>query len=181
VVTVTAGDRVSKDIIVGAGHLSVAASYSDGNPVADGSIYYDVFEAKKNIQGERKEISGGYGPAAAFDLLPGDYWLVTKLDATTVEQAFSIKAAEGLDIDVPLNAGILAISSLGDGDYLEVFGTKKDIQGNRKSFGGGYGPTISRTLPAGDYHLVLTLANSAGTKEADATVNAGERTETTIP
>ena len=180
VVTVAAGDRVSKDIIVGAGHLALTASYADGVAVEDGGIYYDVFDAKKNIQGERKEITGGYGPAAAFDLMPGDYVLVTKLDAVIIEQPFSIKAAEGITLDVPLDAGILA-TTIGDSDYLEVFAPKKNIQGNRKSFGGGYGPTISRTLPAGDYHLVLTVANDGGTKEADATVKAGERTETTLP
>jgi Ca-activated chloride channel family protein len=38
----------------------------------------------------------------------------------------------------------------------------------------------NRTLPAGDYHIVVTLANDAGTKEADATVKAGERTEITV-
>lgn len=179
-ITVAAGDRVSKDIIVGAGHLALTASFAEGMPVADGGIYYDVFEAKKDIQGNRKEITGGYGPAAAFDLMPGDYVLVTKLDAVSIEQPFSIKAGEGLAVDVPLNAGVLA-TTIGDGDYLEVFAPKKDIQGNRKSFGGGYGPTISRTLPAGDYHLVLTIVNGGGTKEADATVKAGERTETMIP
>jgi Ca-activated chloride channel family protein len=105
---------------------------------------------------------------------------VTKLDAVSIEQPLSIKAAEGVTVDVPLNAGVLA-TTIGDGDYLEVFAPKKDIQGNRKSFGGSYGPTISRTLPAGDYHLVLTVANDGGTKEADATVKAGERTETTLP
>ena len=120
------------------------------------------------------------GRTAQFDLMPGDYVMVTTLDASKIETPFTVKAGEAVDIDVPLNAGVLALS-VADSDYLEVFGAKKDIKGNRVSFGGSYGPTISRTLPAGDYHLVLTLANSAGTKEADATVTAGERTETSIP
>ena len=148
--------------------------------MADGSIYFDVFNAKKSIDGSRTEIGGGYGPATAFDLMPGDYVIVTKLDATTIETPITIKAAEAATIDVTLGAGTLG-ATIADSDYLEVFGAKKDIAGNRISFGGGYGPTINRTLPGGDYHLVLTLANSAGTKEADATVTAGERTETSFP
>jgi len=41
-------------------------------------------------------------------------------------------------------------------------------------------PGSTRTLPPGDYHIVVTLANDAGTKEADASVKAGERTEITV-
>ena len=84
-------------------------------------------------------------------------------------------------IDAALGA-VSRVLTLTDGNYyLEVFAAKKDYKGNRGAFGGRYGPANSRTLPAGDYHLVLTLANSAGTKEADASVAAGERTETSIP
>ncbi|MEO8758463.1 MAG: VWA domain-containing protein [Devosia sp.] len=181
VVTVTAGERVSKDIVVGAGHINASASYAEGMSADDGQIYFDVMSGKKDIQGNRTDFGGAYGPKAQFDLMPGDYVMVTTLDAVKLEIPFTVKAGEAVDLDVPLGAGVLALTLADDNDYLEVFGAKKDIKGNRVSFGGGYGPPISRTLPAGDYHLVLTLANSAGTKEADASVAAGERTETSIP
>jgi len=179
-ITVRAGERVEKDLIVGAGHLDITASYVEGQPVQDGSIYFDVFDAKKAIDNSRKEISGAYGPGAKFDLMPGDYVVVTTLDGAKIETPFTIKAADAVTLDVPLNAGLFA-TTINDNDYLEVFAAKKDIAGNRVSFGGGYGPKISRTLPAGDYHVVLTLANSAGTKEADITIAAGERNEMQIP
>lgn len=181
VVTVTAGERVSKDIVVGAGHINASASYAEGMSADDGQIYFDVMSGKKDIQGNRTDFGGAYGPKAQFDLMPGDYVMVTTLDAVKLEIPFTVKAGEAVYLDVPLGAGVLALTLADDNDYLEVFGAKKDIKGNRVSFGGGYGPAISRTLPAGDYHLVLTLANSAGTKEADASVAAGERTETSIP
>ena len=37
----------------------------------------------------------------------------------------------------------------------------------------------TRTLPAGDYHVVVTMADGT-TKEADTTVKVGERTELTV-
>ena len=177
VVTVTAGQNVTKDIIVGAGHLNVAASYTEGgDAVADGSIYYEMFEAKKDISGNRKDLTGAYGPAAQFDLPPGDYVIVTTLDQAKIETPVTIKAGEAADVNVPLNAGIYA-TTIGANDYLEVFSAKKNIEGNRTSFGSGYGPDIKRTLPAGDYHLVLTKPDNGGTKEADITIKAGERPE----
>jgi hypothetical protein len=37
----------------------------------------------------------------------------------------------------------------------------------------------TRTLPAGDYHIVVTMKDSS-TREADATIKVGERTELTV-
>jgi len=71
---------------------------------------------------------------------------------------------------------VLAIEAPGT-DFIEVFGTKKDIQGNRKAFGYGYGGALQVTLPAGDYVVVAHTPDDSATKEAEAAVNAGERTE----
>ena len=79
---------------------------------------------------------------------------------------------------IDLNAGALAVSAP-NGDYVEVFSAKKDIQGNRASFGGTYDMAATRTLPAGDYHIVVTMKDSS-TREADATIKVGERTELTV-
>jgi len=147
--------------------------------VTDGTLYVDVFAAKKDIQGNRKEIGNGYGPIVQFDLPAGDYVAVASYDAVKVEQPFSVKSGDAMSFTIPLNAGVLAVTAP-NGYYTEVFSAKKDIQGNRVSFGGSYDMAANRTLPAGDYHIVVTLANDAGTKESDATVKAGERTEITV-
>lgn len=179
VVSVAAGDRVDKDIVVGAGHINITASFAEGQPVGDNVLFVEVFEAKKDLQGNRRSVTNGYGPTIALDLAPGDYVAVASYDAVKVEQPFSIKSGEGDDLNIDLNAGALAVTAP-NGNYVEVFAAKKDIQGNRASFGGTYDMAATRTLPPGDYHIVVTLANDAGTKEADATVKAGERTEITV-
>jgi len=174
-VTVAAGERVTKDIIVGVGHATVNSFYTEGLLVEDGNTFTEILGAKKDIQGDRKSFGYTYGPNAAFDLLPGDYVAVVSFDAVKVEQPFTIKAGEATEVSVPLNAGVLFVDAP-DAYYIEVFG-KKDIQGNRPSFNGVYDVTSNRTLPAGDYHVVVTYEGDKALKETDAKVTAGERTE----
>jgi len=179
VVSVAAGDRVEKDLVVGAGHINITGSFAEGQPIGDSVLFVEVFDAKKDIQGNRKSVANGYGPTISLDLAPGDYVAVASYDAVKIEQPFSIRSGEGSDLDINLNAGALAVTAP-NGNYVEIFSAKKDIQGNRTSFGGTYDMAATRTLPPGDYHIVVTLANDAGTKEADASVKAGERTEITV-
>ena len=64
-------------------------------------------------------------------------------------------------------------------DKVEVFGARKDIQGNRTSFSYGYGGELQTTLPAGDYVVVASPAEGAD-KEKAISVVAGERLEVTV-
>jgi Ca-activated chloride channel family protein len=175
-VTVAAGERVVKDIIVGVGRATVNSVYVEGMAVEDGNIFTEIFGAKKDIQGNRESFGYAYGPNASFDLLPGNYIAVASFDAVKVEQPFSIKAGELTEVTVPLNAGVLFIDAPG-AYYIEVQAGKKDIQGNREAFGGAYDVTSNRTLPAGDYHVIVIYEGDKAPKAADAKVTAGERTE----
>ena len=174
-VTVAAGDRINQDIVVGAGHVVANAYYSKDMRVEDGGLYIEIVSAKKDIQGNRQSFGGSYGPDRPFDLMPGDYTAIATFDAAKMEQNFTVKAGEAGTVDIQLNAGVLFIDAPG-ANYIEVLAAKKDIQGNRKSFGGTYDVSANRTLPAGDYHVAVTLQDGS-MKEADATVTAGERTE----
>lgn len=174
-VSVAAGERVSKDIVVGIGRATVNSFYSEDMKVEDGNIFIEIFGADKDLQGDRQSIAYSYGPDAGFDLSPGEYLAVATFDAAKAEQPFTIKAGEATEVRVPLNAGVLFVEAP-SASYIEVLG-KKDIQGNRPSFNGVYDVTSNRTLPAGDYHVLVTYEGDKAPKEADARVNAGERTE----
>ncbi len=177
-INVKAGENVTRDIVLGAGHADISAVFAEGQPVNDSVLYVQILEARKDIQGNRKSVADGYGPAIAVDLPPGDYVAQATYDAVKVEQPLSIKAGEATELVIDLNAGALAVSAP-NGDYVEVFSAKKDIQGNRASFGGTYDMAATRTLPAGEYHIVVTMKDSS-TREADATIKVGERTELTV-
>jgi Ca-activated chloride channel family protein len=174
------GTTVEKDIIVGVGHVTANALYAEGSErVEDSGLFTRIVKAKKKIDGTREELSNTYGPDARFDVPAGDYVAIVKMDKAEAEAPFTAKVGEPVDVTVVLDAGVLAISAP-NAYSIEVFGTKKDLQGNRKSFGRDYGDTRQSTLPAGDYVVVRELPDNGGSKEMPVTVKAGERTEITI-
>jgi Ca-activated chloride channel family protein len=179
-IALKAGETIEKDVIVGVGHLVANAFYVAGAKVDDSGMFTEVFKAAKKIDGSRESLSYGYGPDQAFDLPPGDYAVVTKLDQAVAEAPATVKTGERVDVSVVLNAGVLAISAPG-ATFIEVFGAAKDIQGNRKAFGYAYNENHQTTLPAGDYVVVADRGDNGGKTEATATVKAGERTEVAVP
>ena len=174
-----AGEIIEKDFVIGAGHATLNAFYVDGMKVEDGSLFVEIASAKKAIDGTRKNFAYGYGPDTGHDIPPGDYVLIATMDQAVTEVPFTIAAGEGIEVNAVLNAGVLAISAPGY-DFIEIKG-KKDIAGNAKEFGYGYGGEKQATLPGGDYTVIAHLPGDTGSNEAKVTVVAGERTEVTIP
>ncbi|UVC17141.1 vWA domain-containing protein [Mesorhizobium onobrychidis] len=178
-IPLAAGKVVDKDIIVGVGHVVANAYYTAGGDKADGSgIGFNVFKAKKKIDGTRQEVAHAYGPDSKFDLPPDDYVLTATVDLAVVEQPFSVKAGEHQDLKIAINAGVLAITAPG-ASKIEIFDPKKDINGNRKSLGYAYDEKYQAALPAGDYAVVSEKSDNSS-KESTVTIKAGERAELTV-
>jgi Ca-activated chloride channel family protein len=95
-----------------------------------------------------------------------------------VETPFTVAGGQLTTVEGVLDAGVAAISAPG-ASSIEIVSARKDIQGNRKSFGVGYDTTYQMTLPAGDYAAIATLGDGT-TREVALTVTAGERAEVTI-
>ncbi|RWB55367.1 VWA domain-containing protein [Mesorhizobium sp.] len=179
-IQLAAGQTVEKDVVVGVGHAVLNAYYTAGGDKADNSgIGFEIVKAKKKIDGSRESVEHSYGADSKFWLPPDDYVAVTTLDLAVVEQPFSIKAGDNQDIKVTLDAGVLAMSA--PGAYsIEVFSSKKDIEGKRKSLGLTYGDSWQQTIPAGDYVVVRHMSDQGQDKEMPLTIKAGERTEITV-
>ncbi|MBA3447674.1 MAG: hypothetical protein H0T56_08710, partial [Pseudaminobacter sp.] len=176
-----AGQTIEKDVVVGVGRAVVNAFYTQGGDKVDASgLDVKIFKARKKIDGSREQVTYGYGPDGKFDLPPGDYVAVVQMDQAVAEQPFNIRAGEAKDVPAILEAGVLAISAPG-AKHIEMFGAKKDIQGNRKAFGYAFDEKHQTTLPAGDYVIVADREDNGGKKETTATVKAGERIEVTVP
>lgn len=178
-VTLKAGETIEKEIVVGIGRAVINAFYTDAMKVEDGGLAVNIVKAAKKIDGSREDVAYGYGPDSGYDVPPGDYVAVARMDQAVAEQPFTVKAGERVDVKVVLGAGVLAISAPG-GKFIQVFSAAKDIQGNRKEFGYAYAENHQTTLPAGDYVVVVDRGEGAGKKEGAATVKAGERAEITI-
>ncbi|TIQ38077.1 MAG: VWA domain-containing protein [Mesorhizobium sp.] len=179
-VQLAAGQTVEKDVVVGVGHAVLNAFYTAGGDKADNSgIGFEIVKAKKKIDGSRESVEHSYGPDSKFWLPPDDYVALTTLDLAVVEQPFSIKAGDNQDVKVALDAGVLAMSA--PGAYsIEVFSSKKDIEGKRKSLGLSYGDSWQQTAPAGDYVVVRHMSAEGQEKEVPVTIKAGERSEVTV-
>jgi Ca-activated chloride channel family protein len=171
-----AGGTIEKTVVVGVGRAVVNALYAAGGDRVDMSgLDVKILEAAKKIDGSREQVSFGYGPDSRFDLPAGDYVALVRMDQAEVEQPFTVKVGEAVEVQAVLNAGVLAISAPGARE-IRVFAAGKDVQGNRKPFGLAYADTHQATLPAGDYAVVIDSG-----KEVPAVVKAGERTEVTVP
>lgn len=177
-VTVKARETVSRDIVVGVGLAAVNAYYIEGMKIEDSNLFMEVLEAKKDIQGNRKQMAYAYGPDASFELPPGDYVLSATVGGAALETPFSVTSGERTDVESLLGAGVVAIAAPGT-DKVEVFAAAKDIQGNRKSFTFAYGGELQTTLTAGDYVIVATPAEGEA-KELPISVTAGERLEVVV-
>lgn len=167
------------DIVVGVGRAVLNALYVEGLPVEDGGMGVRVLGAKKSMTGEREEFGHGYGPDNAFELPPGDYIAVLRLDEAEIEVPFSVKAGQVTEVEGSLEAGVVALT-MPNADSFRIEGAKKDITGKRREFGYGYGDSVQRTLPAGDYIAVVTNEGAETPTETPFTVVAGERLELTI-
>ena len=179
-VTLKAGETIEKDIAVGVGKVETNAFYVEGKKVDSGGLVIRVFKAEKNLDGQRDDISTSYGPDQKFDLPPGNYVVMAKMDEATAETPFTVKVGEKTDVDVVLDAGVLAADAKGAKE-IEVYAAKKDIEGKRQSFGNSYGETHQSTLPAGDYVVVAIRGDDDVKTEVPVTVKAGERAEVTVP
>ncbi|MFO1203656.1 MAG: VWA domain-containing protein [Tabrizicola sp.] len=176
-VVIEAGKTTDLDLVVGVGVAGVEATYAEGVKVEGGEHFVEIFEAKKDIDGNRKSVGYAYGAGAKFDLPAGDYVAVVTLGGAKAEVPFSVKVGERTDVTVPLNAGVAAFTTPAD-QLIEVLAVKPDINGNRASFGYGYGPNWQTALPAGDYVVKVSQGDKAS--ETPLTVKAGERSEVTL-
>jgi Ca-activated chloride channel family protein len=179
-IDLAAGQTVEKDLAVEVGHLRVNALYkAGGEKIGTSGLAIRIFKAQKEPGGSPEEAAYGYGVDSAYDLPPGDYTVLATLDRAEAWAPASIRVGAQLDVTVVLDAGTLSVKAPG-ANAIEVFTTAGNGQADRKSFASGYGDTLATTLPAGDYLVMARRGDGAG-KEMAVTVEAGERTELTVP
>lgn len=176
-----AGQIVDKDIIVGVGKAQANAFYTQGGEKVDsGDLSWKVFKAAKKLDGTRDQVTYAYGPDSKFDLPAGDYVMAVDMQAASAEQPFSVKVGAMSDVNVTLNAGVLAVDAPG-ADGFKVYEAKKNLQGERRQVTYAYGEKMQTTLVAGDYVLVTNFTTDKADSETPFTIKAGERSEVKVP
>jgi Ca-activated chloride channel homolog len=177
-VAVAAGETVEKEIVLGAGVAAVDAFYVEGVIMDTTQHAVEILKAKKALDGSQESLVVSYGPGQIFTLPPGDYIARITQGAATVDAPFTVKSGERVEVNVVLNAGVLAITAAG-ANSIEVLDAKADISGNRKSHSFDYAVEKTLIAPGGDYLIVVMRGEVRS--EATASVKPGERTEINLP
>lgn len=173
-----AGETIEKDVVLGVGLAVINASYVEGMAVDDSGMAINVVKAEKALDGSREEVGYGYGPGSEYELSPGDYVAIVRMDEAVAEVPFTIESGKRVDIDAVLDAGVVALTMPGT-DGFNIYDAAKDIQGNRTERGYGYDTEYQTTLPAGDYVIVTRYADETEA-ETPFTVTAGQRLELAV-
>ena len=175
-----AGRTVEKDVVVGVGRAAAKFFYLPGMAVENRSVVTQIYKAKKSIDGSRERLTTEYQPISEFDLPAGDYVAQSKVDAALAEAPFTVAVGERVEIDVVMNAGVLAVAAPG-AKMIHIYYAKKDIQGNRARVETGYEAEYQLTVTEGEYVVVAVRGGDNVESEMTVSVKAGEREEITIP
>ncbi|MBN8633088.1 MAG: VWA domain-containing protein [Rhodobacterales bacterium] len=177
-VTITADALAQPVANMNAGVLNLKLYAYEGGEIADDAFW--------QVQGPDDVSESGYGQT--LHVFPaGEYSFLASLGAAKVEETLTFEPGKQIDKDVIIGTGLAVVDATyaegmkveGGEQFVEIFGAKTDIDGNRKSVGYTYGAGAKFDLPAGDYVAAVTLG--AAKAEVPFTVKVGERTEITVP
>jgi Ca-activated chloride channel homolog len=172
--------KVSEILLtLGAGTARAKATYSvGGEDVPDGT----TFELRKaaDIGGNKKWIATEYGNNKLFQAPAGDYLLLVKLDLAEAEVPLKILAGQEASVSVNLNAGFMAVKAPGS-KKIEVRSGKLGIDGKRKWLNTVYAEDMNIAANAGAYYIVAFGDDDVVIGEKEIVVEAGQRTEMSLP
>ncbi|WP_313609488.1 hypothetical protein, partial [Rhizobium sp.] len=180
---IKAGEKISHELVIPSGVVVAKAVYAqDGKAVETDDIRFEALSAKETLDGTRQTINGVYGTGKIMEMPAGDFVMRARLGKVMVEQPFTVTAGKRSEINIDLNAGVLAITAPG-AERIDIVETTKDLQGTQKEISGRYGTRHQETLHPGDYSVKVSYDEKSGRdpKEIKATVKAAERTETNVP
>lgn len=179
-ISLAPGQVVDLEMVVETGVMFPTALYAEGGPQVEGSaVRFDIMSADVGIDGNRKGYSGTYG-SNALDAPAGEFVLSAKLgEASILSEPFTVEAGKRTEVEVILNAGVVAFDAAGS-RRIDVFLAQKDINGERKNITGSYDEEFQTTLPAGSYIAQVDYETDKENVEQEFEVKAGERLELKI-
>ena len=177
-VTITAGEVARPLFVLDAGRLIVRPiPYEGAEPDPNAAVYLEF---------PNGESTTYYGEAKMF-AAAGTTNVTVSIGSAELKDSVEVAAGDSVVKDIVVGVGRAAVNSFytegmkveDGGIFVEIFGAKKDISGNRESFGYAYGPDAGFDLLPGDYVAVATF--DAAKAEQPFTVKSGELTEVSVP
>ncbi|WP_415714299.1 vWA domain-containing protein [Roseibium sp.] len=185
-VTVLPGQLTSAEINLNAGHLRISAEAAPGGTALDDKMFYIVYEAKKDLEGRRREVTRSGAARELFRLPAGDYHVVASHGTARASADLTVTAGDLTEHVINMDAGYLRITPiptagaepLKDNQFYIVYEAKKNLEGNRREVTRSGAAVPLFRLNAGDYHIVSSHGNARAT--LDVTVTADELNEQTL-
>jgi Ca-activated chloride channel homolog len=177
--TVVAGKSTELVVTLGSGIARVTATFSpQGEDVPDGTAI--ELRRPADISGKQKWVATEYGNNKTFQVQSGEYVVVVKLDLAEAEAPLKVIAGQEVATTVNLNAGFMAVKAAG-AKRIEVLSGKVGISGKRRWLNTVYTEDLNSAANTGTYHVVAYGDEDVVLGEKDVVVEAGQRTEITLP
>lgn len=160
-----------------AGNLRVNAAATNGADALQDNMFYWIYESKKDLEGNRKEIDRSGAAGELFRLTAGEYFVVARHGKAYSNATLTVLPNELTDYTFDMNVGYLRVNGiptsgsepLQDDMFYWVYEDKKDLEGNRNEIDRSGAASELFRLPAGKYYVVARhgKAYSSGTLEVN--------------
>jgi len=179
-VAVKPGTLSTVKVNFNAGNMRVSAAATAGADPLDNDMFYWVYEAKKDLEGNRKEIARSGAANQLFRLPAGNYFVVAQHGSAYANAELTVKANELTEYVFDMNVGYLrvnAISTTGaavleNNMFYWVYENKKDLEGNRKEIARSGAAGQLFKLPAGKYFIVAQHGQAYANATLEVTANS---------
>ena len=169
-----------QDFILNAGAVQFTGHMTPEAPALRKNVRWDVFEAEKNSNDERRRIDYSSSPAPRFVLPAGQYYVTLKHGDVRANTEITVGAGQTQRTPLVLNAGRLALTAfvvkggkpLKRGVRWKVFEPESDLDGKREriTYSSKWRPVFS--LAAGKYYV--TAAHGRAVVGREVNVRAGK-------
>lgn len=170
-IEVVAGKLNQVSLVIGLGIMKVTVIPAEGGKPL-GQAYVTIYEAEKQLDGSRKQITQG-NQRHKFNLAAGKYYVSAKLGKVKAALDVDIVAGKMIEPTINLNAGSLSITA-SKGVYVIVYSGEKNLDGTRDTIA-SYRPQKPIMFPAGKYVIVGKLGDKKS--EIEVEVKAGKLNE----
>lgn len=184
--TVTQGELTEAAINLNAGNMRIRAAATEGGTALDDNMFYYVYEARKDLEGNRREVARSGSARHIFRLPAGDYHVVALHGKARATAELSVKAGDLTDHVFDMDAGYLRITPiptagaepLTDNQFYYVYEARKDLEGNRREVTRSGNARPLFRLNAGAYHVVALHGKARAA--FDVTVAADQLSDETV-
>jgi Ca-activated chloride channel family protein len=173
--SIAAGDAINVAMTVDAGKLLVSGVYAPGGAKIENGFSVEIRKVPAAAGEDGAWVATNYDALSQFELPSGSYDVVTMVGFARRVTRAEVRSGAPTRLEVNLDAGVANIKT-GAGKVIEIFGTERDINNQRKYVQTSYDPTLTVALNAGNYVAVVEYADG-GKVEKEFSIAAGKRAD----